>query len=98
MLYGLEQGPFEKKIIEQCAKDGLPLPKKIAAAPELKIELQLFYQGFLDLNSCRVYGGGLPWSALDQYCARYDITGEQREDFFYYLGELDKAYLKYFGD
>ena len=92
----MEQGPTEKTIIEQCIRERRPLPDAIANAPELKFGLELFYMAFMDLTSCRSIGygaGPIPWSAIQTWCAAYDIQGEQREDLFYHVERLDKSYL-----
>ncbi len=39
--------------------------------------------------------GPIPWVAIDQYCASASIVGEQREDVFYHVTHLDKAYLEW---
>ena len=58
--------------------------------------LNLFYIAFLDLTSCRALGysqGPIPWLAIHHYCEAHDMDGEQREDVFYHVARLDKAYL-----
>lgn len=74
----------------------MPYPKTIQDAPELGPGLALFYTAFLDLTSCRTLGysqGPIPWLAIDRYCEVNEIEGEQREDVFYHVSRLDKAYL-----
>ena len=98
MLYALEQGPTERKIIELSVRQRLPLPDTIANAPELSLGLDLFYTAFHDLNSCRTLGfaeGPIPWLAIDDYCGRLSITGVQREDLLYHVQQLDTVYLEY---
>lgn len=42
------------------------------------------------------YGEGpIPWTAIDRYCEVYRIAGEQREDLFYHVQSLDRAYLEW---
>lgn len=76
----------------------MPLPDKIANAPELDPGLSLFYQGFLKLSGCRYKGGfgdgPIPWVAINQYCKYHGIYGEQREDFEYHIERMDLEYLK----
>lgn len=98
MLYALEQGPTERKIIELSIRQRLPLPDAIANAPELELGLDLFYTAFHDLSSCRTLGfgeGPIPWLAVDDYCRRQGITGVQREDMLYHVQQLDTVYLEY---
>lgn len=76
----------------------MPLPPKIVNAPTLKLGLELFITGFYDLSTCRSYGfgeGPIPWTAIQRYCEVNEITGVQREDFIYFMGFLDAAYLKF---
>lgn len=83
-------------IVEQCVRMRSPYPDAIANAPELHPGLNLFYTAFLDLTSCRTLGysqGPIPWLAIDHYCQANEIEGEQREDVFYHVAHLDKAYL-----
>lgn len=79
-------------------RDGQPLPDHIQNAPELTQGLELFYNAFQDLSSCRTAGmslGPIPWTAMDQYCVRYGINGEQRDDLFHHVEKLDEAYREY---
>lgn len=58
--------------------------------------LGLFYRGFLDLTSDRQLGmavGPIALSVILDYCDRYDIMGEQREDFIWLVTRLDYKYL-----
>lgn len=89
-------GKDEAKIVEQCVRARQPYPDAIANAPEMGPGLNLFYIAFLDLTSCRTLGysqGPIPWLAIHHYCEAHEIEGEQREDVFYHVARLDKAYL-----
>jgi len=62
----------------------------------MELGLNLFYTSFLDLTSCRTLGyaqGPIPWLAIHHYCEAHGIVGEQREDVFFHVARLDKAYL-----
>lgn len=53
---------------------------------------------FLDLTTCRDVGevvGPINWLTLQRYAEVNEVTGEQREDLFYYVQKLDEAYLKW---
>lgn len=53
---------------------------------------------FLDLTTCRELGaamGPINWLTLQRYAEVYEVTGEQREDLFYHVQLLDKAYLEW---
>lgn len=89
-------GKDEREIVESCIRGRQPFPNAIANAPELQLGLYLFYIAFLDLTSCRTLGyaqGPIPWLAIHHYCEAHEIEGEQREDVFYHVAHLDKAYL-----
>jgi len=77
----------------------MPLPKVIQEAPELLPGLALYYNGFVELSSCRqVSGHGespIPWTAIRDYCNEFDIEGEQRDYFFILIREMDKAYFEH---
>lgn len=94
----LEQGPTEQSIIQQCVKSRLPLPDAIANAPELDLGLDLYFNAFMDLTTCRQLGmaeGPIPWTAIRHYCDEHDLDGEQRDDLFFHVRELDNVYLKF---
>jgi hypothetical protein len=97
----LEQGPTEKAIIEQCYRQRIPLPSRIANAPELLLGLEFYYAAFLNLTSCRTQGygteGPIGWLTTDEYADRNAIEGEQREDLHYHIQKLDAAYLEFKG-
>lgn len=74
----------------------MPLPDSIVSAPQLHPGLNLFYTAFLDLTSCRTPGpvvNPITWLDIHYYCQANDIVEEQREDVFYHVTRLDKAYL-----
>lgn len=88
-------GAVEERIIDQAIQAGEDLPEKIKNAPELLRGLVLYYNAFQDLSSCRNLGmslGPIPWDAINGYCLTYDITGEQREDMFYFVNVMDSVY------
>ncbi len=58
---------------------------------------QLFMTAFHALTSSRSHGlemGPIPWGAIQDWCDRNDIEGEQREDVMYHVRSLDNAYLE----
>lgn len=95
----MEQGPTEKTIIEQCVRQKLPLPDKIANAPEIAFGLDVFYIAFMDLTSCRGTGygteGPISWLSINSYADAKEFEEEQREDMFYFVQKLDMCYLDY---
>lgn len=76
----------------------MPLPNRIQNAPELFVGLELYFNAFLDLSTCRAVGaavGPIPFTAALSYCEMYQIEGEQREDFLWLMQRLDHKYLKW---
>lgn len=76
----------------------MPLPQAIVNAPELQLGLDLFYVAFTDLSTCRSIGmseGPIPWTAVRDYCDELLLEGDQREDMFFHIREMDVSYLNY---
>lgn len=94
----MEQGPVEEKIMEQCLREGLPFPDKIANAPNLLQGLELYYHAFNDLSDSRQMGmemGPIPWKVVHDYCVSYGIDGDQKEEMHYHIKQLDSAFLDF---
>lgn len=77
----------------------MPIPAKFRDAPELFAGIEVFYNAFMDMTSCRDLGfgqiGPISWLTVQRYCEVYGIEGEQREDMFYHVGRMDRAYLEH---
>jgi hypothetical protein len=98
LLYSLQQGPTEKTIIDQAVRGRKPLPDAIANAPDLNSGLELYYVAFMDLTSSRALGateGPIAWNVIDYYCRVLQFSEEQREDAFFFIAAMDKAYLDF---
>lgn len=96
MLYELQQGANEAKIIEQAQKLGMPLPEKIKNKPKLRIGLNLYWRAFLDCSSDREMGmaeGPLPWTSMNEWAIRYDIVGDEFDRLVLLLRAMDSVYL-----
>jgi hypothetical protein len=97
LLYILEQGPVERKIIEQCMRERLPLPRRIADAPSLEMGLELYLDAFFELLEDRASGfslGKIMWRSISSYCDRLeDLTDSQRDDLHYHVRAMDDAYI-----
>lgn len=94
----LKQGKADRKIIDQCIREGKPLPDRIANAPELWWGNELYYLAWVELDSTRTVAmaeGQIPTSAIQDFCVWYDIDGEQREDLLFHVRALDNAYLEW---
>lgn len=75
-----------------------PLPQAIRDAPELDVGLDMYYQAFADLSSCRPIGfgeGRIPWTAVEQYADSLGLQGDQREDLHHHMTEMDMVYLEW---
>ena len=75
---------------------GLPLPERIQNAPELWPGLALYFNGYVELTSCRSIGmgvGPIPVTDIVLYCNEKGLEGEQREDFLWIVQHLDQKYL-----
>lgn len=61
--------------------------------------LEMYYQAFMDLTSCRGQGygteGPISWLTIAEYADRRGFEGEQREDLFYFVTKLDAVYLDF---
>lgn len=83
----------------QAEKTNQPIPRVIQEAPELQQGLELYYNAFVALTSCRSPGGmgigPIMWTAKREYCIEYTITGMQREYLYEMVSRMDGAYLKY---
>ena len=87
---------MEGLILRECARDKRPLPEAIANAPQLLPGLDLYYDAFLALSSCRSLGmaeGPIPWTAIRSFADEGGFEGEQRDDLFFHVRSLDRVYL-----
>jgi hypothetical protein len=76
----------------------LPLPKSIQDAPFLHFGLQIYFDAFFELSSCRINSfeiGRLNWLMIDEYCKRQGLDEEQSEDMHYFIRKMDDAYVEY---
>jgi len=76
----------------------MPVPKKIQEAPELHLGLELYYQGFLALNSSRSQGWGpgpITWVAIRSYCEYLGLDEEQVHGMHFHLANMDNTWLAY---
>lgn len=98
LLYLLEMAPTEQHIAKQAYSAGLPMPDRIANAPQLELGLGLYLQAFFDLDTDRSHGMGLtriPWTSIKGYALAFNFNSRQTEDLFYYIRKLDEANLQY---
>ena len=98
MLFSLEQGPHVEAIVEMSMRQGTPLPKKIANAPELLYGLEFYMTAFYRLSSGRNSGWGvgkISWLQVEEYCDRMEVYGSQRDIMHYHIQNLDQVYLEF---
>ena len=99
LLYTIEQGEVEQRIIRQCMKMRKPLPKKIQNAPELNLGLELYWDAFWDLSTCRPTGfgaGPIPWLAVRDYSLTFEFDDEQQDDLFHLIRLMDNEYINHY--
>jgi hypothetical protein len=91
-------GKAEQRIIRQCYARRKALPDRIENAPDLFIGLELYFNAFIELNTCRVSGwsaGPIPSWCIAEYADRLGLTEEEAEDLFYHIRMMDQEFLKY---
>jgi hypothetical protein len=84
--------------MQQCLREGLPFPERIANAPDLLTGLELYYLAFFELCDSRNVGmtlGPIPWKVIHDYCKAYNLSEEQTEEMHYHIREMDSAYLQH---
>ena len=94
----LEQGSVEKLIIDQCMREGIPLPERIENAPQLTPGLELFFVAFLELSDDRNSGmsmGRIPWSVVRQWANAYELDYQQTEELHFQISRMDFKYIEY---
>lgn len=96
----MEHGDHEVEVLRQCYKRGDDPPESFQNAPELRQDLQPFWNAYEELATCRSYAGmsgvplPIPWTAIDQYAVRYKFTGEMYEDLVDIIRQVDRAFLE----
>lgn len=56
--------------------------------------MAFYYNAFAELASDRTMDGGIPWTAISQYGRRYEIEGQEFEDFAFLIRALDQEWQK----
>lgn len=88
-------GEHEQNLLIQCRRHKQPLPKQLRDSPSLATGLELFWDAYVELNTCRVMGGPIPWTAIRDYADEVGIHGFQREALFVHVRAMDVAFLSY---
>jgi len=58
--------------------------------------LEIYYDAFHDLNTCRQSGfgaGPISWASIRDYAQTFEFDDEQQDDLFYFIRVMDNAYL-----
>lgn len=96
MLYELQQGAHEAKIVEQAQKLGMPLPAVMANKPRLLMGLDFYWRAFWELSTDRDIGmaeGPIPWTAMNQWAIRYNIVNYEFDRFVILIKGMDSVYI-----
>jgi len=91
-------GQAEQRIIRECSARKRPLPERIQNAPDLLVGLELFFQAFIELNTCRSTGwsaGPIPSWCIDEFCTKNELIEEEAEDLAYHVRKMDQAFLNH---
>lgn len=73
----------------------VPVPDRIANAPELLPWLHGTFGAFFELATCRHENGPIPWTALYTYAQAHGISeGEELARFTGLIRAMDSAYIE----
>jgi hypothetical protein len=89
-------GSKDVEIVIQAIRQGLPVPRRIAEAPDLLPWLRFEFEAFFELITCSNDGGVIPWTAINAYAQAYGMTSE--EDIYRFtklMRAMDKVYVAY---
>ncbi len=98
MLYDLEQGPREERIIKQARQAGQPIPDNILNSPMLSPGLQFFYSSFVELCTTRDSMGPIPWTALHAYAQFHEMDPDEEDYFIIVMRIMDAAYTQWLAE
>lgn len=95
--YWLEIGKDEKALLDIARRQNGPVSERIQNAPDLLPGLQFYVDAFNVLTRSRQIGQGgigpIPYGEISLYCKDEGIEGDDREDFIYVIGEIDRFYV-----
>lgn len=88
-----EMGDSLDAILEECEAGGVLLPDEIVAHFEQREPwMDIYFQAFEDLSTCRGHSGKVPWLAIDRYCERLGIDGDFALWFTRCIRKIDDAF------
>lgn len=70
----------------------------MANAPELRPELQMFWEAFEELSTCRGYigfsglPGPIPWTAIERYASKHGFVREHFDDLVTIIRAVDDEF------
>lgn len=97
----MKQGPTEQLILKQCLRERLPIPEAIQNAPDLQLGLELYYNAFWDLDTCRMRGfdqGSITWFDIRRYSKALKLDEIQTEKMHLVIPMMDREYLSFVHD
>lgn len=78
----------------------MDLPEFIQNAPELDPWLELYWEAYQDLSTCRPAGfsgvSPIPWLSVKEYAEANDYDEEQASDLAYFTRIMDRAFLQWY--
>jgi len=90
-------GETEARILKECYAWHRPVPDRILNAPELLLGLEVYYEAYMELNTCRSVSwsaGPIPWTSVQDYAIINEFTEEEATDLQYFIRKMDHAFLK----
>ena len=91
-------GKGEARILKECYAWHRPVPERIKNAPTLHLGLELYFDAFAELNTCRSVSwsaGPIPWSVVQDYGTTFGFEAEELEDLHYHIRKMDQAFLSH---
>jgi hypothetical protein len=84
-------------VLPNILRLGLPLPKAVMEAQEVHEGLEIYWEAFVDLSTCRggMGDGPIPWNQAAIYADRLEMDDEEFDDFWFYISQMDDAWLDY---
>jgi hypothetical protein len=83
--------------VQTAHREGRPVPAAVRNAPILELGLELYWEAFGDLNTCRsaTMDGALPipWTAATLWAKTHKLDDEQAFDLWYFIRKMDSVYL-----
>lgn len=103
MLWEASHAPVEKKLLLQFVKNfrrsrKVPIPKQLAAGPQLGPGLAIFYTAFWDLVTERASPDSpIPWSRIRLWAEKHRLGDDASEILEHHVRAMDLAFLKWKG-